>query len=247
MWTKPGDAVQKTELHEVEADKAHERRKHEPRGTARARRARASPRPAASCSDSAWSCRHRAIRPTRAAGRRQGADRPFGDDVLVHRVVGPARAAAVEQAHVPVGIAFAMAQASGRENGCAAPSCTPRRAGVCRSRARRESTPRAPATGARRHRGTAPSRASPAPTAKFFCAPNPSHSCSMTRAPQRRAISTVSSPLPESTTTISAANGTDARQSRELGGGIAGDHTKAQGERPGHAPNGRGAGGSARE
>ena len=41
--------------------------------------------------------------------------RAVGDDVLVHRVVGPARAAAVEQAHVPVGIAFAVREPAAEE------------------------------------------------------------------------------------------------------------------------------------
>jgi hypothetical protein len=36
------------------------------------------------------------------------SDRPVGDDVLVDDVIGPARVATVEQANRPVGIAFAM-------------------------------------------------------------------------------------------------------------------------------------------
>ena len=42
-------------------------------------------------------------------------DRPVGDDVLVHRVVGPARAAPVEQPHVPVRVALAVREPAAEE------------------------------------------------------------------------------------------------------------------------------------
>jgi hypothetical protein len=48
-------------------------------------------------------------------------------------------------------------------------------------------------------------------TAYCFWRPNPSHSRGSTRAPWRRAISTVPSVLPESTTRISSAKPTLAR------------------------------------
>src|SRR5258705_3477663 len=51
-----------------------------------------------------------------------------------------------------------------------------------------------------------------ASTANCFCAPNPSHSFRITRAPWRAASSTVSSVEPESTTTTSSAKATLARQ-----------------------------------
>ena len=52
-------------------------------------------------------------------------------------------------------------------------------------------------------------------SARFFCGPKPGQSGVWhTRAPIARAIATVSSVLPLSTTTTSSANATDSRQAR---------------------------------
>ena len=110
------------------------------------------------------------------------------------------------------GIAFAVREPAAEE--AVAPRHRVRRGGgrAARERAANRRGELA-ARRARRRRGTAPSRASPAPTANCFCGPKPRHACSITRAPERCASATVSSRLPESTTTISAANGADARHS----------------------------------
>ena len=115
--------------------------------------------------------------------------------------------AAIEEPDIPVGIALAMGEPAAeksvatreRVGGGAAISLAIDVAisGVTRSSASRHSTQSFAAS----------------PTAKFFCAPNPGQARSITRAPRRRAISTVSSRLPESTTSTSLANVADARQS----------------------------------
>ena len=193
-----GDAVEEAQLHHVEAEEARERRARRAARRSRARRARAAPPPAASCSGSASRCRRRAIRPTRAADRREGARRTVDDHVLVHRVVGPARAPPVEQAHVPVGIALAMREPAA-EKAVAARECE--RGGRGAAASARESRAEL-----RRHALVGVEAQHPIVRRvrhrEFFCGPKPSHACSITRAPQRRAISTVSSPLPESTTTL---------------------------------------------
>ena len=89
-------------------------------------------------------------------------------------------------------------------------------------------------------------------SAKFFCATYPGQARSMTRAPAARAIPTVRSVLPESTTTISSAKATEARQppmrsssswamtqtAREArtGGHVSGEHRRARSE-PGAPPS----------
>src|SRR5208282_1141992 len=50
----------------------------------------------------------------------------------------------------------------------------------------------------------------------FFCLPKPSHGCETTRAPLLRAVSTVASPLPASTTMRSSQNAILSRHSPML-------------------------------
>ncbi len=145
----------------------------------------------------------------------QASDRAVGKHVLVHRVLAPPRAPAIEQARVPVGIAFAVPQPAAEEAIAA-------RHRECRDGGRGCAQRGLDLPGELRRKALVrvetehPVVTRLLPTAKFFCAPNPSHSCSITRAPRRRAISTVSSALPESTTMHSAAKGTDARHASRL-------------------------------
>ena len=247
MCTKPGDAVEEAQLAGSRTGRSA------PAATARARSARAL---AARMHRFGLQggvavllrhVAHRATRRTHAAGRPRGAHRPVGDDVLVHRVVGPARAPAIEKAQVPVGIAFAMrkpaaekAVAARHRVGRGARVAAGRERGArCRGELRRQSLVGVEA----QH----PVVRAPAPTAKFFCAPKPGHACSITRAPRaaRDFYGIIAAARIDDDDFVGERHRREAV--RQLRGGIAGDDTKAKGERPGHAPNGRGAGGSARE
>ena len=177
-------------------------------------------------SDSADAC-------SRSPARR--ATRPVGDARARARVVAPARAAPIEQPHVPVRDSLRRARASGRESDCGAPSRT-------RGAARRARAPRAIAaassgvtrSSASRHstqscRGLRPRRNSSA-------APNPSHALlDDARAAARARFLRYHRCCPNRRRRCRRRTRADARHSASLAGGVARDDTELQGKRFGHA------------
>ena len=178
------DAVEKPQPQNVETQEAHERRHDDPCASSRARRARASPSPAASCSGSAWRGTRRATPPTRAAGRRQA----WPPGRRRRRARAPDRRSSARGgdrtgARSSRG-SLRRAAASGRGNGCGAPSRTPAAAGVPANAARIARASSGVTRSSASRQSTQSCRA--CATAKFFCGPKPSQGWSMTRAPRRR-------------------------------------------------------------
>ena len=120
MWAKPGGAVEEAQPEHVEAEEARDRRQHQLRGAGAFAARMHRGRPAPSCSDSAWRCRRRSTRPTRAAGLRAAwppdrRRRPFR---------GPGRRTSARAGGRTAGCSspgsLRRARASGRGSGCGA-------------------------------------------------------------------------------------------------------------------------------
>ena len=138
-------------------------------------------------------------------------DRPVGDDVLVHRIVGPARAPAVEQAHVPVRIAFAVREPAAEEAIAARERVRRRRR---RARARTARAIDAASSGDTRSSASRHSTQSCAAcaTAKRFCGPKPSPSrCEHARAASAARFPRYHRGCPNRRRRASAAKRADAR------------------------------------
>ena len=115
MCAKPAAPSRKPSLHEVEAHEARERRHDEPQRrdalAARVHRRGLQRRVAVLLRDVLVERFGRRVQ--QVAGEPRPP--PRRRDVLVHGVVAPARVAAIEQAHVPVGIAFAVREPAAEE------------------------------------------------------------------------------------------------------------------------------------
>jgi hypothetical protein len=105
---EPGCAVEKAQLQHIEAQEPRKRgARHRDRRTAPAagmHRVRLQRRIPVLLGDVAFQRFRRRVQQVAI----QPADRTIGDHVLVHRIVAPARAPAIEKARRPVGIAFTM-------------------------------------------------------------------------------------------------------------------------------------------
>jgi hypothetical protein len=242
-----GDPVEEAELHDVEPGEPRERRQHELAHAgalaARVHRLGLQRRVAVLLGE---------VGIERFGGRvqqiaRETAHRAVGDDVLVDGVVGPAGAPAVEKAHVPVGIAFAMGQPAAKQPVAAGE----RVRGGDRGRAMR----RQRRADCRRELWR---QALVGVEAQHPVVPRLAHREVLLRAVARPRMR--DHPRTEAARDfygIIAAAGIDdddlarKRHRRKAGGelraSIAGDDTEAKGERPGHAPCVRGAGSPARE
>ena len=168
-------------------------------------------------------------------------DRAVGEHVLVHGIVAPARAAAIEQAHVPVGIAFAVREPAAEK------------AVAARERVGESARRRHLGGDRRRHlRGYALVRIEAEhPVVRRRA----DREILLRSEPRPTAIDDARTAAPRDFHGIIAAARIDddhvagERRRREalrdLAGGVARDHTKTQGKRPGHARSVMGSLGSA--
>ncbi len=242
-----GNAVEAAKLEEIEADKPHERRACEPHRA-----------------DMLAACMHglglqrgvvillrhviverlgRSVQQI-APHARYGT---FGDDMLVHRIIGPVRMAAIEQANIPIGVAFTVCEPAseeaiasrhrigrGRRGGRDACAGFAYRGGELGGEPLVGIEAEHPIVTCLAHREIL-LRAEALPLVR-------NDPCA---AGSRNFYGIIEAARVDDDDLRGERHGRDAVA--QLRAGVAGDDTKADGERPGHAPKVRGTGCSARE